>query len=69
MVGAAVETTVLGKSIADPAFDPLYAELDRRRAVLFIHPTGVSGCSSCMTQSGLTWPVGAPFEDTVCLLQ
>jgi 6-methylsalicylate decarboxylase len=69
MVGAAVGTTVLGKSIADPAFDPLYAELDRRRAILFIHPTGVSACSSCITQWGLTWPVGAPFEDTVCLLQ
>ena len=69
MVGAAIGTTVLGKSIADPAFDPLYAELDRRRAILFVHPTGVSACSSCITQAGLTWPVGAPFEDTVCLLQ
>jgi 6-methylsalicylate decarboxylase len=69
MVGAAIGTTVLGKSVADSAFDPLYAELERRHAILFIHPTGVSACSSCITQSGLTWPVGAPFEDTVCLLQ
>jgi predicted TIM-barrel fold metal-dependent hydrolase len=69
MVGAAIGTTVLGKSIADSAFDPLYAELNRRRAILFIHPTGVSACSSCITKSGLTWVVGAPFEDTVCLLQ
>ncbi len=69
MVGAAVGTTVRGKSIAHPAFDPLYAELNRRGAVLFVHPTGVSACSSCITQAGLTWPVGAPFEDTVCLLE
>jgi 6-methylsalicylate decarboxylase len=69
MVGAAIGTTVLGKSIADPAFDPLYAELHRRHAILFIHPTGVGACSSCITKSGLTWAVGAPFEDTVCLLQ
>jgi aminocarboxymuconate-semialdehyde decarboxylase len=69
MVGAAIGTTVLGRSIADPAFDPLYAELERRRAILFIHPTGVSACSACITKSGLTWAVGAPFEDTVCLLQ
>jgi aminocarboxymuconate-semialdehyde decarboxylase len=68
-VGAAVGTTVRGKSIADPAFDPLFAELDRRNAILFIHPTGVSACSSCISESGLTWPVGAPFEDTVCMLQ
>jgi predicted TIM-barrel fold metal-dependent hydrolase len=69
MVGAAIGTTVLGKSIADPVFDPLYAELNRRHAILFIHPTGVGACSSCITKSGLTWAVGAPFEDTVCLLQ
>jgi 6-methylsalicylate decarboxylase len=69
MVGAAVGTTVRGKSIADSAFDPLYAELDRRRAILFVHPTGVSACSSCITQAGLTWPIGAPFEDTLCLLE
>jgi predicted TIM-barrel fold metal-dependent hydrolase len=69
MVGAAIGTTVLGKSIADATFDPLYAELNRRHAVLFIHPTGVGACSSCITKSGLTWAVGAPFEDTVCLLQ
>ena len=64
-VGAAVGTTVRGKSIADPAFDPLFAELDRRNGILFIHPTGVSACSSCISESGLTWPVGAPYEDTV----
>lgn len=69
MVGATAGTTVRGKPIADPAFDPLFAELERRRAILFIHPTGVSACSSCITQSGLTWPIGAPFEDSVCLLQ
>jgi 6-methylsalicylate decarboxylase len=69
MVGAAIGTTVLGKSIADPSFDPLYAELNRRHAILFVHPTGVGACSSCITKSGLTWAVGAPFEDSVCLLQ
>jgi 6-methylsalicylate decarboxylase len=69
MVGATAGTTVRGKPIADPAFDPLFAELDRRGATLFIHPTGVSACSSCITQSGLTWPIGAPIEDSVCLLQ
>ncbi|HUY14012.1 MAG TPA: amidohydrolase family protein [Terriglobia bacterium] len=69
MVGAVVATSVRGKSIADPAFSPLFAELNRRRAVLFIHPVGIGACSPCIVGAGLTWPVGAPFEDTICALE
>jgi predicted TIM-barrel fold metal-dependent hydrolase len=69
MVGAAVGTYVRDKSIADSAFDPIFAELNRREAVLFVHPTAPAGCSACLNDTGLTWPVGAPFEDTICLLQ
>ncbi len=69
MVGVTAGTVVLGKSIADPAFDGFFAELNRRKAVLFIHPTGGSLGSQLIESTNLVWPVGAPLEDTVCLLQ
>lgn len=69
MVGVTAGTVVLGKSIADPDFDPLWVELDRRKCVLFLHPVGASVGSQMIEASKLTWPIGAPLEDTVCLLQ
>jgi aminocarboxymuconate-semialdehyde decarboxylase len=69
MVGVTAGTFVLGKSIADPAFDEFFAELNRRRAVLFIHPTGGGLGSQIIESTKIVWPVGAPLEDTVCLLQ
>jgi 6-methylsalicylate decarboxylase len=69
MVGVTTGTVVLGKSIADPAFDDFFSELNRRRAVLFIHPTGGALGSQLIESTKLVWPVGAPLEDTVCLLQ
>ena len=69
MVGITAGTVVLGKSITDPAFDEFFAELNRRKAVLFIHPTGGALGSQLIESTKLIWPVGAPLEDTVCLLQ
>jgi predicted TIM-barrel fold metal-dependent hydrolase len=69
MAGVTAGTVVLGKSIADPAFDGFFAELNRRKAVLFIHPTGGSLGSQLIESTNMVWPVGAPLEDTVCLLQ
>ena len=69
MVGVTAGTVVLGKSITDPAFDEFFAELNRRKAVLFIHPIGGSLGSPLIESTKLVWPVGAPLEDTVCLLQ
>ena len=69
MVGVTAGTVVLGKSIADPAFDGFFEELNRRKAVLFIHPIGGSLGSQLIESTKLVWPVGAPLEDTVCLLQ
>lgn len=69
MVGVTAGTVVLGKSIADSSFDEFFVELNRRRAVLFIHPIGGSLGSPLLEASKLVWPVGAPLEDTVCMLQ
>lgn len=69
MLGVTAGTTVLGKSIADPAFDAFWGELNRRKSVLFLHPVGASAGSQMIEASKLTWPIGAPLEDTICLLQ
>ncbi|MGN9908867.1 amidohydrolase family protein [Phytohabitans sp. LJ34] len=39
--GVLVMASAGGKYVGDPAFDPLFAELHRRRAVVFIHPDGL----------------------------
>ncbi|MEO3827575.1 amidohydrolase family protein [Actinomadura sp. B10D3] len=31
-----------GRYLGDPVFEPLFAELDRRRAVVFVHPAGLA---------------------------
>ncbi|MFD9223714.1 amidohydrolase family protein [Streptomyces sp. NPDC060064] len=67
-VGVGVTTTVLGRTLADPLFDPLYEELDRRGAVLYIHPAGEGAASPLITGHSMTWMVGAPVEDTVAVM-
>jgi 6-methylsalicylate decarboxylase len=61
--------SILGTSLADPSFDPIYAELDKRGAVLFIHPAGLACGSAELVSTGLTWPLGAPFEDSMSILE
>jgi 6-methylsalicylate decarboxylase len=68
MIGAAITTSVLGRSLADPAFVPLYAELDRRGAVLYVHPAGTGAESPLIALHDMTWMVGAPIEDTVAAM-
>jgi aminocarboxymuconate-semialdehyde decarboxylase len=68
-VGVTMTTSILGRGLGDSHWDPLYAELDRREAVLFIHPAGLACDSPTLVQTGLTWPLGAPFEDTMCVLE
>ena len=65
MVGVTVGTSVLGRSLVDPLFEPFYAELDRRGAALYIHPVGAEASSPLISDYGLTWLIGAPIEDTI----
>ncbi len=48
--GVAVESNHHGIYMGDPRFDPLMAELNRRRAVVFMHPTSPT-CPCCQTLS------------------
>ena len=41
--GVVLETNANGIYLGDPQLEPLYAELDRRQAVIFIHPTTPAG--------------------------
>ncbi|MFW0791048.1 amidohydrolase family protein [Gordonia sp. CPCC 205333] len=68
MRGAAITTSVLGQSIASPVFDPLYAELNRRGAILFVHPAGCGAESPLISDHSLTWSIGAPIEDTIAIM-
>jgi predicted TIM-barrel fold metal-dependent hydrolase len=43
--GIALLTNYQGRHLGDAQFDPLFAELDRRAAVVSIHPT--SACAAC----------------------
>jgi aminocarboxymuconate-semialdehyde decarboxylase len=68
MVGVAVASSVLGRSLADPDFEPFYAELDRRGATLLVHPAGDGAGSRLISEHDLTWMLGAPVEDTLAVL-
>jgi predicted TIM-barrel fold metal-dependent hydrolase len=68
MVGAAITTSILGRSVADPAFAPIYQELNRRNSILYVHPAGVGAESPLISPYHLTWEIGAPIEDTVSVL-
>ncbi len=67
-LGITVGCSVAGRQLDDPAFAPFWAELDRRGAVLFLHPQGVD-CGPGTTDFGLAWLLGAPVEDTVAALR
>lgn len=64
MIGVTVGTSVMNRSTLDEAFEPFYAELNRRRATIFVHPVGLGVCSPLIHDFNLSWTIGAPFEDT-----
>jgi aminocarboxymuconate-semialdehyde decarboxylase len=59
-----------GKYLGDPAFEPLWAELDRRRAVVFEHPGATPGQLPIPPAAGVAPPMANfPFETTRTALQ
>ena len=68
MLGATITTSILGRSPADAAWAPIFAELDRRGAALYVHPAGCGAGSPLISPYHLTWMIGAPIEDTVAIL-
>jgi 6-methylsalicylate decarboxylase len=68
MAGVVMNTTVLDRALVDPEYVPIFAELNNRSAVLYLHPAGNSACSPLIGQHHLTWMVGAPVEDTISVM-
>jgi 6-methylsalicylate decarboxylase len=69
VAGVAMNTTVLGRALVEPEYEPIFAELNRRGAVLYLHPAGNNACSPLISNYHLTWMVGAPVEDTISVMQ
>ncbi|MFF3322168.1 amidohydrolase family protein [Streptomyces sp. NPDC002889] len=68
MAGVGLTTSVLGRSLGDPAFRPLFEELDHRGSVLSLHPAGRDAGSPLIAENRMRWMVGAPMEDTICAM-
>jgi aminocarboxymuconate-semialdehyde decarboxylase len=68
MVGVGVTTSILGRGLGDPVFEPVYDELNRRGSVLYVHPAGEGAGAELIAGHHLTWSIGAPIEDTVAVM-
>ena len=68
MVGVAMTTTIMGQPLVDSPAAQLFAELDRRGTVLYLHPAGNAACTPLISQHHGTWSIGAPVEDTISAL-
>src|SRR5437764_15238527 len=67
-VGVNMNIICLGRSIADTEFEPIYAEMNRRGAVLFVHPAGSGICSHFIVDYNYRASVGTSLEDATFIL-
>ena len=68
MLGVSMTCSCFDRSTAEAEFEPLYAEMNRRRTVLNYHPIQNGICSPFLNDYGFTVVVGASLEDTVIAL-
>lgn len=67
-VGVMVLANVAGRSLTDPMFAPIWAEIDRRRLPVLVHPTDPPGVDLMdMTKFDLSWSVGFMFDTTLAI--
>ena len=68
MLGVSMCCSCFDRSTAEPEFEPLYAEMNRRRTVLNYHPIQNGICSPFINDYKFTVSVGASLEDTAIVL-
>ncbi|MFJ9175410.1 amidohydrolase family protein [Streptomyces sp. NPDC102360] len=69
-VGVSLPTVLPGGlGPADARFDPVWAALDERSAIVNVHATGSGACSDLINGHRLEWVNGAPVEDAIAVLQ
>jgi len=67
-VGVMVLANVAGRSLTDPLFTPIWAEIDRRQLPVLVHPTDPPGVELMdMTKFDLSWSVGFMFDTTLAI--
>jgi 6-methylsalicylate decarboxylase len=68
VAGYTMGCSVAGLQLDDPLLEPVFADLDRRGTVVFLHPVGQED-TPWLSGHNLAWLVGAPFEDTAVALR
>jgi predicted TIM-barrel fold metal-dependent hydrolase len=68
MLGVSLTCSCFDRSTAEAEFEPLYAEMNRRRALLNYHPIQNGLCSPLINDYGFTVSVGASLEDSAIVL-
>lgn len=65
-VGVMVLANIAGRSLTDPLFAPVWAEIDRRALPVLVHPTDLPGIDEMdMKKYDLSWSVGFMADTTL----
>ena len=67
-VGVMVIANIAGRSLTEPAFEPIWAEIDRRALPVLVHPGEPPGADLMdMGSYDLSWSVGFMFDTTLAI--
>ena len=67
-VGVNMHVTCFNRSVAETEFEPIYQEMNRRGAILFVHPSTNGACTPLINDYKFTAAVGTSIEDACFVL-